>query len=130
MGATAIGDVAPDFRLAGTRLADGAAQRQDFRLAEHRGSPVVLAFSDASPDAYAGWGGLAADVWAFGAQDAAAAGFAAAANAVYIIDPAGLVRWEHAGDALPASAVIREQLLLMLPGPVGGTFQLPPPPAG
>ena len=130
MGATTIGDVAPDFTLAGTRLADGRAEELAFRLSEHRGSPVVLAFSDASPGAYAGWGGLAADVWAFWAQDAAAAGFPAASSAVYVIDSAGLVRWAHAGDALPESAVIREQLLLMLPGPVGGTFHLPPPPAG
>jgi hypothetical protein len=121
-----IGGVAPDFTLGGTRISGGRAEQLDFRLAEHRGSPVVLAFSDADPTSYAGWDGLAADVWAFTAEQAAPAGYDVG---VYILDPAGLVRWAHAGGDLPSAADIRGQLLLMLPGPMGGTFQLPPPPS-
>ena len=125
MGATTmLGAIAPDFTLRGTRISGGQAERLDFRLAEHRGSPVVLAFSDADLASYAGWGGLAADVWAFGAQEAAPSGYDVG---VYILDPAGQVRWAQAGGALPSAADIRGQLLLMLPGPMGGTFQLPPP---
>jgi hypothetical protein len=129
MGATLLGAVAPDLTLPGTRLLGGRAERLEFRLAEHRGTPVVLAFSDAEPSAFDGWDGLAADVWAFAAQDAVAAGYGDAPNSVYIIDPAGLVRWAHSGPALPSAADVRGQLLLLLPGPMGGTFQLPPPPS-
>jgi hypothetical protein len=125
MGATTIGAVAPEFTLRGTRISGGQAERLDFRLSEHRGSPVVLAFSDAGLASYAGWDGLAADVWAFPAQEAAPSGYDVG---VCILDPAGSVRWTHAGEALPPAADIRAQLLLMLPGPMGGTFQLPPPP--
>ena len=123
-----LGAVAPDLTLRGTRLLGGKAEQLDFRLAEHRGTPVVLAFSDAELSSYAGWDGLAADVWAFGAQDAATAGYGDAPNAVYIIDPAGLVRWAHSGATLPTASDVRAQLLLLLPGPMGGTFHLPPPP--
>jgi hypothetical protein len=126
MGATTIGAVAPEFTLRGTRISGAHAERLDFRLGEHRGSPVVLAFSDADLAAYAGWGGLAADVWAFTAQDAAPSGYDVG---VYILDPAGQVRWTRAGGTLPSAADIRAQLLLLLPGPAGGTFQLPPPPS-
>ena len=126
MRALTIGGVAPDFTLGGTRISGGRAERLDFRLSEHVGSPVVLAFSDADPGSYTGWDGLAADVWAFTAQDAAPSGYDVG---VYILDPTGRVRWAHAGDALPSAADIRGQLLLMLPGPMGGTFQLPPPPS-
>jgi hypothetical protein len=124
MGATTIGAVAPEFTLRGTRIFGGRAERLDFRLAEHRGSPVVLAFSDSDLPSYVGWDGLAADVWAFTAQDAEPAGYDVG---VYVIDPTGQVRWTHAGGTLPSAADIRAQLLLLLPGPAGGTFQLPPP---
>ena len=125
MGATTIlGTSAPEFTLRGTRISSTQTIRLEFTLSEHRGSPVVLAFSDAGPASFAGWDGLAADVWAFAAGDAAVAGYEAGA---YIIDPGGLVRWAQAGDALPSAADIRGQLLLLLPGPMGGTFQLPPP---
>ena len=126
MRALTIGGVAPDFTLGGTRITGSRGERQEFRLAEHRGSPVVLAFSDAELASYAGWDGLAADVWAFSAGDAEPSGYDVG---VYIVDPAGLVRWAQAGDTLPSAADIRGQLLLMLPGPMGGTFQLPPPPS-
>jgi hypothetical protein len=124
MGAKTIGGVAPEFTLRGTRISGGRAERLEFTLAEHRGSPVVLAFSDADLAAYAGWDGLAADVWAFSAHDATWSGYHVG---VYVLDPAGVVRWEHTGDGLPTAADIRAQLLLLLPGPAGGTFQLPPP---
>lgn len=127
MGATTmLGAVAPDFVLPGTRISGTQAERLEFRLSEHRGSPVVLAFSDAELSAYAGWGGLAADVWSFSAHDATWSGYNVG---VYVLDPEGLVRWAHAGEALPSAADIRGQLLLLLPGPMGGTFQLPPPPS-
>ncbi len=125
MGALTIGSVAPDFTLRGTRISGDRAESIDFRLAEHRGSPVVLAFSDADLSAYADWGGLAAGVWAFTAQGAAPSGYD---PGVYILDPAGLVRWLQPGASLPSASEIRGQLLLMLPGPMGGTFSLPPPP--
>lgn len=126
MGATTmLGAVAPDFTLRGTRISGAQAELLDFRLSEHRGSPVVLAFSDADLTAYADWGGLAADVWAFSAPEAASSGYE---PGVYIIDPAGLVRWAQPGSNLPSASEIRGQLLLMLPDPMGGTFQLPPPP--
>jgi hypothetical protein len=124
MRATTNGGVAPDFTLRGTRISGGTAERLAFTLAEHQGSPVVLAFSDADLAAYAGWDGLAADVWAFTAEDANSSEFE---MGVYILDPAGMVRWAHLGSDLPSAADIRGQLLLMLPGPAGGTFQLPPP---
>ena len=127
MGATTIlGAIAPEFTMRGTRISGPTAIRLEFRLAEHRGSPVVLAFSDAPPESLTDWAGLAADVWAFGAVDAEFAGYEPGS---YIIDPAGLVRWAHTGDTLPSAADIRGQLLLLLPGPMGGTFQLPPPPS-
>ena len=127
MGATTIlGAIAPELTLRGTRIAGSQAERLDFHLSAHRGSHVVLTFSDADLTSYAGWDGLAADVWAFPAKDASTSGYE---PGVYIIDPAGLVRWAHAGDALPSAADIRGQLLLLLPGPMGGTFQLPPPPS-
>ncbi|MEO5919881.1 MAG: hypothetical protein ABIQ01_01935 [Pseudolysinimonas sp.] len=125
MGAKLLGTAAPDFTMRGTRISGGTAERMDFRLSEHRGNPVVIAFSSADPTEYAGWGGLAADVWAFTAEDAEWAGYD---GAVYIIDPEGLVRWAHPSGDLPSAADIRGQLLLLLPGPMGGTFQLPPPP--
>ena len=125
MGATTtIGGVAPDFTLRGTRISGSQAERLAFTLAEHRGSPVVLAFSDADLAAYAGWGGLAADVWAFTADEAGPSGYDVG---VYVLDPAGLVRWAQPGSALPSASEIRGQLLQMLPGPMGSTFQLPPP---
>jgi hypothetical protein len=120
-----IGGVAPDFTLRGTRISGGQAERLAFTPAEHRGSPVVLAFSDADLASYAGWDGLAADVWAFTAAEAAPSGYEAG---VYIIDPDGMVRWAHPGNSLPSADDIRAQLLMLLPGPMGGTFQLPPPP--
>ena len=123
---TMLGAVAPDFVLPGTRIAGARAERLEFTLSEHRGSPVVLAFSDADQSAYAGWDGLAADVWAFSAHDATWSGYNIG---VYVIDPAGLVRWAHGGETPPSAADIRGQLLLLLPGPMGGTFQLPPPPS-
>ena len=127
MGATTLlGAVAPEFTLRGTRISGGTAERLEFRLAEHRGSPVVLAFTDVDLSAYADWGGLAADVWAFTAQEAAPSGYN---PGVYILDPAGLVRWAQPGSSLPSASEIRGQLLLMLPGPMGSTFQLPPPPS-
>ncbi len=125
MGATTIGGVAPEFALRGTRISGGQAERLAFRLSEHHGSPVVLAFSDADLASYHGWDGLAADVWAFTASDAPPAGYG---PGVYIVDPAGVIRWTQAGNALPSASEIRGQLLSMLPGPMGGTFQLPPPP--
>lgn len=121
-----LGVIAPEFTLRGTRIAGSQAERLEFRLSEHRGSPVVLTFSDSDLAAYAGWGGLAADVWAFSALEAASSGYDAG---VYIIDPAGVVRWAHSGDDLPSAADIRGQLLLLLPGPMGGTFNLAPPPS-
>ena len=127
MGATTmLGAIAPEFTLRGTRVSGPTPIQLEFRLAEHRGSPVVLTFSDAAPESLADWAGLAADVWAFASADASAAGYEPGA---YIIDPAGLVRWAHPGDTLPTAADIRGQLLLLLPGPMGGTFQLPPPPS-
>jgi len=125
MAATSmLGAVALDFELPGTRISGGHAEHLRFKLSEHRGSPVVLAFSDADESSYAGWDGLAADVWAFSAHDATFSGYNIG---VYIIDPGGLVRWAHTGDSMPSASDIRSQLLLLLPGPMGGTFQLPPP---
>jgi hypothetical protein len=124
MTAVGIGAAAPDFTLAGTRISGGRTERLDLSPSAHRGSPVVLAFSDAEPAAFAGWDGLAAEVWVLPVQDAAPVGYQ---HGVTIVDPAGLVRWTHSGDALPSATDIRAQLLLMLPGPTGGTFQLPPP---
>lgn len=43
-GSPAVGEVAPDFTLAGVRLADGGAERRDFTLSRERGRAVVLAF--------------------------------------------------------------------------------------
>jgi hypothetical protein len=127
MGATTmLGAIAPEFTMRGTRISGPMAITLEFGLSEHRGSPVVLAFSDAAPESFAEWAGLAADVWTFASTDAAAAGYGPGA---YIIDPDGLVRWAHTGDGLPSAADIRGQLLLLLPGPMGGTFQLPPPPS-
>ena len=127
MGATTIlGAIAPEFTLRGTRISGPMPIQLEFRLSEHRGSPVALAFSDAASASFTDWAGLAADVWAFPSSDAAAAGYE---PGVYIIDPGGLVRWAQTGDALPTAADIRGQLLLLLPGPMGGTFQLPPPPS-
>lgn len=125
MGASGIGGLAPDFTLRGTRLSGGKAKPGEFRLSEHRGSPVVLAFSDADHASYAGWAGLSAEVWAFPAQDAVAAGFE---PGVSVLDPSGVVRWAQAGGSLPNAADIGGQLLLILPGPMGGTFNLAPPP--
>lgn len=125
MGATTIlGAIAPEFSLRGTRISSNQTIMLPYTLSEHRGSPVVLAFSDADASAYAGWDGLAAHVWAFAAGEASGAGYEPGA---YIIDPGGLVRWAHTGDALPSAADIRGQLLLLLPGPMGGAFELPPP---
>lgn len=39
-----IGAPAPDFTLPGLLLADGAAERRDYRLAEAKGHPLVLVF--------------------------------------------------------------------------------------
>ncbi len=127
MGATTIlGAIAPEFTLRGTRISGPMAITLEFTLSEHRGSPVVLAFSDAAVESFTDWAGLAADVWAFPVHDATWAGYQTGS---YIVDPGGLVRWAHLGDSLPSAADIRGQLLMLLPGPMGGTFQLPPPPS-
>jgi peroxiredoxin Q/BCP len=81
MGAIEVGAVAPDFRLPGLRVVDGFVERSEYRLSQHRGSPIVLAFYplDASAtctrqlceyeDEFDGFGALGADVWAISMQD-------------------------------------------------------------
>ncbi len=39
-----VGSPAPDFTLPGVLLADGAAERREYRLAEAKGHPLVLVF--------------------------------------------------------------------------------------
>ncbi len=43
-----VGDEAPDFALKATRLQDGEQKKCVFRLSDHRGRPVVLAFTMAA----------------------------------------------------------------------------------
>lgn len=76
-----IGDVAPDFRLPGLRVVGEFVERAPYRLSEHRGSPLVLAFYpyDASAvctrqlceyqDEFDGFEALGADIWAISLQD-------------------------------------------------------------
>lgn len=106
MGNAVTGAIAPDFSLDG------------FTLSQHRGSTQVLVFSDADPSAFEG-DGLSAELRVF---PAAPDGYQ---EGVYIVDPAGMLRWAQPGP--PSVAEVRSQLLLLLPGPTGGTFQLPPP---
>lgn len=76
-----IGDVAPDFQLPGLRVFGEFVERAPYRLSEHRGKPLVLAFYplDASPtctkqlceyeDEFEGFEALGADIWAISLQD-------------------------------------------------------------
>lgn len=43
-----VGDEAPDFALKATRLERGKQKKCTFRLSDHRGRPVVLAFTMAA----------------------------------------------------------------------------------
>ena len=43
-----VGDEAPDFELKATRLEGDRQRKCTFRLSEHRGAPVVLAFTMAA----------------------------------------------------------------------------------
>jgi thioredoxin-dependent peroxiredoxin len=80
MGAIEVGDVAPDFVLPGMRLIDGRAEHADYRLSDHRGSPIVLAFYplDGSKvctdqlcsyqDQFEGFDALGAQIWGISLQ--------------------------------------------------------------
>src|ERR1700712_5155080 len=75
-----VGDVAPDFVLPGMRLVDGRVEHSEYRLSEHRGAPIVLAFYplDGSKvcteqlcsyqDQFAGFDALGAQIWGISLQ--------------------------------------------------------------
>ncbi|MGN6503733.1 MAG: redoxin domain-containing protein [Pseudolysinimonas sp.] len=76
-----VGAVAPDFQLPGLRLFGEFVERAPYRLSEHRGHPLVLAFYplDASitctrqlceyANEFEGFESLGADLWAISMQD-------------------------------------------------------------
>jgi peroxiredoxin Q/BCP len=76
-----IGERAPDFELPGLRVIGDFVERAPYRLSDHRGSPLVLAFypMDASvvctrqlceyEDEFQGFETLGADLWAISMQD-------------------------------------------------------------
>jgi peroxiredoxin Q/BCP len=76
-----VGAVAPDFQLPGLRLFGEFVERAPYRLSEHRGRPLVLAFYplDASmtctrqlceyANEFEGFESLGADLWAISMQD-------------------------------------------------------------
>jgi len=51
-------------------------------------------------------------------------------RAVFVIDPAGVVRWKHValvGFTFRSAEEIRQQILRLFPAPVGGAFAFAPP---
>lgn len=80
MGNAEIGDVAPEFELPGLRVVGDFVERAPYRLSEHRGTALVLAFYplDASltctrqlceyEDEFEGFQALGADLWAISMQ--------------------------------------------------------------
>ena len=80
MGALEVGEVAPDFTLPGMRLVDGQIEHSEYRLSDHRGAPIVLAFYplDGSKvctaqlcsyqDQFAGFDSLGAQIWGISLQ--------------------------------------------------------------
>ncbi|CAN5182541.1 thioredoxin-dependent thiol peroxidase [soil metagenome] len=80
MGALEVGDIAPDFVLAGMQIVDGQVEHREFRLSERHGAPVVLAFYplDSSKvcteqlcsyqDEFGGFDALGAQVWGISLQ--------------------------------------------------------------
>jgi peroxiredoxin Q/BCP len=81
VGNVQIGETAPEFELPGLRLVGEFVERAPYRLSEHRGTPLVLAFYplDASltctrqlceyENEFEGFEALGADLWAISMQD-------------------------------------------------------------
>lgn len=75
-----VGAIAPDFELWGMKLSGDEAAHAPYRLSQHRGRPIVLAFypMDSSAvctkqlceyeDEFGGFEALGADIWAISMQ--------------------------------------------------------------